>query len=56
MMPRADFDTMVSREEEEAKACAQGGNIDAEPNEEKDDEDLVEDNEDAREIPIKERA
>jgi hypothetical protein len=55
MMPHADFDAMVRREEEEAKAHAQGGNIDAEPNKGDDDENLVEDNEDVREISIKER-
>ncbi len=52
MMPRADFDAMVRREEEEAKAHAQGGNIDMEPDEEDDDKDHVEDDEVAREIPI----
>ena len=54
-MPRADFNMMVKREDEEAKAHAKGGNIDAEPGKEDDDENIVKANEDAREIPIKER-
>ncbi len=54
MMPHADFDVMVRREEEEAKAHAQGGNVDAEPDKEDNDEDLIEVDEDAMEISIEE--